>query len=238
MTSLSIILPTLNEESVLPRTLAALKSGDTGGRCELIVVDGGSMDSTVSLARAAGAKVIESPRGRGRQMNAGAAAAMGGILLFLHADTLLPADFPYLIETAIGRPGTAGGAFSLAIDSPAAGLAAVAKLANLRSRLLHLPYGDQALFTTRRMFATVGGFPEFVIMEDFVFVRRLGKLGKIVILPEKATTSARRWQNMGILRTTLINQIIVGGYCLGVSPLTLARWYQRLRGLGRARAEG
>ena len=234
MTSISVIIPALNEEAVLALTLAALARGDTGGRCEPIVVDGGSTDATASIARAAGAKVIESPRGRGRQMNSGAAGAAGDILLFLHADTMLPADFPQLIEQALSGPGIAGGAFSLGIDSPAKSLAAIAGLANLRSRLLRLPYGDQALFTTREMFAAAGGFPELPIMEDFVFVRRLGKLGKISILPARAITSARRWQNMGVIRTTLINQVIVGGYCLGVPPTTLAGWYRRLRGLGRS----
>ena len=231
--TISVIIPTLNEERVLGPTLAALQMGSSAGRCELIVVDGGSSDSTVSLARAAGARVIESPRGRGRQMNAGAAAASGGILLFLHADTLLPAGFSQLIEEALAKPGVAAGAFSLAIDSRTKGLAAIAFLANLRSRFLHLPYGDQALFTTKNIFVAVGGFPEIAIMEDYVFVRQLHKLGRIVILPAKATTSARRWQNMGILRTTVINQFIVGGYAIGVPPAALARWYQRLRGVDK-----
>lgn len=231
--TISVIIPTLNEEHVLERTLAALQNGSSAGRCEPIVVDGGSSDATVTLARAAGAKVIESPRGRGCQMNAGAAVSSGDILLFLHADTLLPVDFPHLIEETLVRPGIAAGAFSLAIASREKSLAAIAYLANLRSRFLHLPYGDQALFTSKRIFAEAGGFPEIAIMEDYVFVRRLHKLGRIVILPAKATTSARRWQNMGILRTTLINQLIVGGYAMGVPPVTLAKWYRRLRGVGK-----
>ena len=233
--TISVIIPTLNEERVLGRTLAALHNGSSAGRCELIVVDGGSSDATVTLARTAGARVIESPRGRGRQMNAGAAVASGDMLLFLHADTLLPVDFLHLIEETLARPGIAAGAFSLAIASRTKSLAAIAFLANLRSRFLHLPYGDQALFTTRTMFAAVDGFPEIAIMEDYIFVRRLHKLGRIVILPAKAITSARRWQNMGILRTTLINQLIVGGYAVGVPPATLARWYQRLRGIDRSK---
>jgi rSAM/selenodomain-associated transferase 2 len=227
----AVIIPTLNEERVLGRTLAAVAGSSN---CELIVVDGGSSDDTVAIARAAGAKIVESPRGRGRQMNAGAAAASAATLLFLHADTLLPADFPQLIHAALSKPGVAAGAFSLAIDSEAKSLATVAFFANLRSRFLHMPYGDQALFTTRRMFAAVGGYPEMAIMEDFVLVRQLQKRGRIVILPEKAVTSARRWRNIGPLRTTLINQVIVCGYILGVPSTTLAGWYQRLRGVANS----
>lgn len=233
MTTISVVIPTLNEEPVLARTLATLQ-GVAEDAFELLVVDGGSADATVALARAAGARIIESPKGRGRQLNAGAAAASGGILLFLHADTLLPARFDRLIEAALAGPGVAAGAFSLAIDSPAKSLAAIAALANLRSRLLNLPYGDQALFITKEKFLAAGGFPEIAIMEDFVFTRQLRKLGRIAILPARATTSARRWQNIGVLRTTLINQLIVGGYAVGVPPSTLARWYQRLRGLGKS----
>jgi rSAM/selenodomain-associated transferase 2 len=229
---ISIIIPTLNEEQVLGKTLCRLQNAKNSANCELIIVDGGSSDATLSIAQKAGCKTISSPRGRGRQMNSGAAAAMGEVLLFLHADTLLPDNFPGLILNATNQPGIAAGAFSLAIDSPSKVLATIACLANLRSRRLRLPYGDQALFTTRTMFAAIGGFPEIEIMEDFVFIQKIKKIGKIVILPERATTSARRWQNMGIIRTTLINQLIVCGYSLGVPPVKLAGWYRRLRGIG------
>ncbi|MCP4337958.1 MAG: glycosyltransferase family 2 protein [Desulfobulbaceae bacterium] len=229
-TALSIIIPTLNEEDVLGKTLARLQHKKN---CEVIVVDGGSSDTTLALAEKYGCKIIASPKGRGKQMNLGADQAMGEVLLFLHADTLLPDNFPGLILATITRPGIAAGAFSLAIDSSSKSLATIAYLANLRSRFLHLPYGDQALFTTRSMFNAIGGFPEMEIMEDFVFMRKIKKEGKIVILPERATTSARRWQNIGIIRTTLINQLIVCGYSLGVPPAMLARWYRRMRGLGK-----
>jgi len=228
--ALSIIIPTLNEEDVLGKTLTRLQ---VKKNCEVIVVDGGSSDATLTLARNAGCKIISSPKGRGRQMNLGAAKATGEVLLFLHADTLLPDNFPALILGAISRPTIAAGAFSLAIDSPSKSLAAIAFLANLRARFLHLPYGDQALFATRTMFNTIGGFPEMEIMEDFVFIQNIKKEGKIIILPERATTSARRWQNMGIIRTTLINQLIVCGHSLGVPPTTLARWYRRMRGVSK-----
>ncbi len=228
--ALSVIIPTLNEEQVLGQTLAQLRDQEN---CEVIIVDGGSCDTTIALARASGCRIISSTRGRARQMNVGAAAASGEVLLFLHADTLLPVNFTRLILDAVRLPSVAAGAFSLAIDSPAISLAIIAWFANLRSRLLQLPYGDQALFVSKRMFDAIGGFPEMAIMEDFVFMRKLKEEGKILILPERATTSARRWQNIGVVRTTLINQCIVCGYSLGIPPATLAGWYQRMRGVSR-----
>ncbi len=181
------------------------------------------------------AESFPAPRGRARQMNCGAAEARGEVLLFLHADTLLPDNFPGLIMDAVNQPAVAAGAFSLAIDSPSKRLAAIAWAANLRSRLLHLPYGDQAIFIRRSMFNSIGGFPEMEIMEDFVFIRNSKREGKLIILPDCATTSARRWENMGIIRTTLINQLVICGYSLGVPAKVLSRWYRRLQGVGSHR---
>lgn len=231
--TLSIIIPTLNEEQVLGKTLTRLEDQNNSEVIEVIVVDGGSSDTTLALAESGGCRTIASAKGRGRQMNAGAAAARGEVLLFLHADTLLPDNFSQLILDAVCRPSFAAGAFSLAIDSPARSLATIAWFANLRSRVLQLPYGDQALFVNKSMFDALGGFPEMAIMEDFVFIRKIKKAGKIIILPEPVMTSARRWQNIGILRTTLINQAIVCGYSLGIPPATLAGWYRRMRGVGK-----
>ncbi len=225
---ISIIIPTLNEQENLGHTLTPLRN--ISG-CEVIIVDGGSSDGTVSFAREGGFKAIDSSRGRSRQMNRGAAAATAEIMLFLHADTVLPANFEQLVIETLARPDIVAGAFSLGFDSQAWSLACIAWGANLRSRFLHLPYGDQALFTSRSCFFAVGGFPEMEIMEDFVFIERIRKQGRIAILPEKVRTSSRRWQNLGILRTTLINQLILCGHSLGVSPATLAKWYQRMRGL-------
>jgi rSAM/selenodomain-associated transferase 2 len=227
---ISIIIPTVNEEANLRRTLMPLQNQNS---CEVIIVDGGSIDATISLARGAGFKTITSPRGRSKQMNAGAAAATGEVLLFLHADTLLPDNFPQLIFDILARPKVTAGAFSLSFDDDAKSLYLIAWCANLRSRFFQLPYGDQALFTSRKCFDDIDGFPDMEIMEDFVFIKRLRKLGRIAILPEKVITSARRWQNFGILRTTLINQLIVSGHKLGVRPATLAKWYQRMRGISQ-----
>ena len=225
---LAVIIPALNEEEQLPATLANL-AGDPS--LEIVVADGGSTDDTVALARAAGCRVIGGPRGRGRQLNAGVAAPTAELLLFLHADTRLPPRFGESVEQTLARREVALGAFSLAIDSDAPSLALLARLATLRSRWFSLPYGDQALFTTRARFGQVGGFPEIEIMEDFVFVRRMRRVGRIVTLPGRATTSARRWHNLGVAKTTLINQVIVCGYAAGVKPARLARWYRRLKGV-------
>jgi rSAM/selenodomain-associated transferase 2 len=225
---LAVIIPTLNEAQGLPGTLAPLLAQPD---IEVIIVDGGSSDATPALAETAGCRVLKAPRGRGWQMNVGAAATTAPMLLFLHADTLLPPTFKGRIAETLNRPGVSVGAFSLAFSGRHPKLAVIAHLANLRSRLLGLPYGDQALFTTRRLFARVGGYPEMEIMEDVVFVRRLSRLGRVVILPEIAITSARRWQNLGLLRTTALNQLILLGYALGVPTANLARWYQRLRGV-------
>jgi rSAM/selenodomain-associated transferase 2 len=226
--SLAVIIPVLNEQEKLPATLAALSAEPS---LEIAVVDGGSSDNTVALARSAGCRVIAGLPGRGCQMNAGVAGTSAELLLFLHADTLLPPRFAESVKQTLARREVALGAFSLAIDSDVRGLTLLARLANLRSRWLGLPYGDQALFTTRERFGLVGGFPEIEIMEDFVFVRRMRQFGRIVTLPERVTTSARRWHNMGTLQTTLINQLIVCGYVVGVKPARLARWYRRLKGV-------
>ncbi|MEE4313089.1 MAG: TIGR04283 family arsenosugar biosynthesis glycosyltransferase [Desulfofustis sp.] len=226
--ALAVIIPALNEEEQLPATLDAL-SGEPS--LEIVVADGGSTDTTVALARSAGCRVVGGPPGRGRQLNIGVAASTAELLLFLHADTRLPPGFAATVEQTLARREVALGAFSLAIDSNAPSHVLLARLANLRSRWLSLPYGDQALFTTRMRFEQVGGFPEIEIMEDFVFVRRMRRVGRIVTLPERATTSARRWHNLGVVQTTLINQLIVCGYAAGVKPARLARWYRRLRGV-------
>ncbi len=221
--SISIIIPTLNESGNIARQAQAL--ADAG--CEVIVVDGGSGDGTVEAAEKAGFKVLSSPPGRGRQLNLGAQAATGDILLFLHADTRLPSGFASTVITAVHGSGCSVGAFRLAIDEPSPALRFIASCANLRSRLLHLPYGDQALFTARSTFDKAGGFAELAIMEDFFFVKKAQKLGPVCITDEYVTTSARRWKRKGIVRTTLVNQVMVAGYYLKIPPEKLALLYDR-----------
>lgn len=222
--SISIIIPTLNEAQNLPRTLTALQ---TIPSVELIVVDGGSVDDTVSVAKAWETKVMCSPVcGRANQMNLGAAMAQGDILLFLHADTCLPDGFDDLVRQTLMQPKVIAGAFELAIDGQTAGLRLVEWGVKLRSRFCQMPYGDQALFMSADTFRAIGGFPPLPIMEDFELVQRLKQRGRIAIVPEAVLTSGRRWQTLNVFRTTLINQCIIVGYLLGVSPARLAVWYR------------
>ncbi|MEO0407521.1 MAG: TIGR04283 family arsenosugar biosynthesis glycosyltransferase [Cyanobacteria bacterium P01_A01_bin.135] len=230
--TLSIIIPVLNEAPHIQRTLATLRQQTQEARgVEIIVVDGGSDDHTIELVRASGVKLIGSPPGRAQQMNAGAAIASGNILLFLHGDTHLPKRFITRIrQTLPDQPSPGGpvaGAFSLKIQGEQLGLRLVEWGVRWRSRL-GLPYGDQALFVRSDCFRALGGFADLQIMEDFELVRRLQRQGKITILPEAVATSARRWETLGIVRTTLINQLVVLGYLLGVPPAALHRWYRQL----------
>jgi rSAM/selenodomain-associated transferase 2 len=165
-------------------------------------------------------------------MNRGAAAARGEILLFLHADCLLPEGFVDRIHSALAADHTAAGAFRLAIDAPHLSMRVLEKLVYWRSQFLQMVYGDQALFVTAAMFHALGGFPELPLMEDFEFVRRLRRYGRIAVLDQAVTTSARRWQRLGLIRTTVINQLIVAAYLLRVDPERLARWYRRAGEMG------
>lgn len=233
MEIISIIIPTLNEEKHLPATLAGLAKRKN---LELIVVDGGSKDKTRETAAALGARVILSSPGRGHQLNRGTEVSEGELLLFLHGDTILPQNFSDAVRKTM-KNGCAAGAFSLRIDSPAKRLAMIAGCANLRSRLFGMPYGDQGIFTCRQNIEKIGGFQEVPIMEDFIFMRSIRKLGKIHILKDAVSTSSRRWDNMGIVRTTCINQIIIAGYWCGVPLPTLAEIYQRMKGTAPKRRE-
>jgi rSAM/selenodomain-associated transferase 2 len=224
---ISIIIPTLNEAAAIVRTLSHLEGVEN---LEVIVVDGGSIDETAGLAGSRGAKVIQSNPGKAVQMNTGAAAATGDIIVFLHADTLLPEEFGPQIVSALKKDGVAAGAFRLAIDSTGAGIRIIEGMTNLRSRLLRLPYGDQALFMKKSQFEKIGGFPELPIMEDFILIRRLKRRGKIAIVPAAVVTSPRRWLHMGLLKTWLINQLIIIAYYLGTPPERLNRWYRREAG--------
>lgn len=223
---LSIIIPTLNEAAVIGETLRALHEslGDDASSTDIIIADGGSDDDTPAIARSLGARVIDAPRGRGPQQNAGALAASAGVLLFLHADTRLPAGFAPVVSRTLAARGVAAGAFSLAIDAPGRSLRVIEALANGRSRLLRQPWGDQAIFTRAGTFREAGGFPDWPLMEDVALVRRLRRRGRIELLSLAATTSARRWTTRGVWRTTLLNQACLAAYTLGVPPHRIARW--------------
>ncbi len=220
---ISIIIPTLNEAASITATLEHICNLPN---VEVIVADGGSNDQTAELARAKGATVIHCNRGRGKQMNAGAALASGEVLLFLHADTRLPDGFVDHVWQTL-REGNSGGAFRLRIGAQGWMLRMVEFAANLRSSWLQLPYGDQAIFVNASNFFSLGGFQNWPLMEDYDFCRRLRKTGRIVLAPASVTTSPRRWQRLGALRTTLTNLACVIAFRFGVSPLTLAGWYRR-----------
>lgn len=219
---LSIIIPTLNERD----NVRELLSGGLGRDADVIVADGGSADGTPELAESLGAKVVRTGRGRARQCNGGAAAAGGRHLLFLHADTRLPGGFRTIVSAVLSDRTVAAGAFLLKIDSPAPGLRIIEALADFRSRAMGMPYGDQALFLRAETFRDVGGFPDLPIMDDFELVRRLRGRGRVLTLPVPVRTSARRWERLGVLRTTIRNQGMILGYLLGVPPERLARWYR------------
>ncbi|PLZ94146.1 glycosyltransferase [Fischerella thermalis CCMEE 5196] len=223
-TIISIIIPTLNEAENIK---AALTSTQLSNHIEIIVVDGGSQDETVNIAESFGVKVISAAAGRAKQMNAGAAVASGEILLFLHADTCLPLGFDVMVRQALAQPGVVAGAFALRIGAEQPSLRVVEWGVNVRSRFLQMPYGDQAIFLTKKIFNHVGGFPELPIMEDFEFMRHLRKLGKITLIPVPVITSARRWLKKGIWQTTFINQIVIIAYFLGISPQRIRSWYRQ-----------
>lgn len=221
---LSVIVPALDEAGIIAPTLArAAEATDV----EVIVVDGGSTDRTRVVAVNAGAAVIDAAAGRAIQMNVGAAAARGEILVFLHADTRLPAGYDLETRRVLDDDGVAAGAFRLRIDGSRRAFRLIERAVNLRSRRLGLPYGDQALFLRRRTFDAAGGFPEIPVMEDFAFVRRVRRLGRVRLARSAVLTSPRRWERHGVWRVTARNQVAIAGFMLGVEPARLARMLGR-----------
>ncbi|MGJ3251700.1 MAG: TIGR04283 family arsenosugar biosynthesis glycosyltransferase [Elainellaceae cyanobacterium] len=221
--TVSVIMPVLNEEHTIGHSVAGALAEPN---IEVIVVDGGSRDRTIEVAQAAGAIVISALAGRASQMNAGAQAAQGDMLLFLHADTRLPDGFATEIRQTLAKTRVIAGAFQLRIDGTAPGLNLIEWGVKWRSRLCQLPYGDQAIFLESSTFQRVGGFPDLPIMEDFELIRRLRPLGTIAIAPSAVITSGRRWDKLGVLKTTVINQLIIVAYLLGMPIDRIARWYR------------
>jgi hypothetical protein len=219
---LSVVIPARNEAGGIARAIASARGA---AQVEIIVADGGSTDDTIAVARQAGATVISCTGGRGAQMNAGAALARGDVLLFLHADTVLPPEYQHHIQDVLAAGATVG-AFRLSIDNAHWPLRFVASCANLRSRWFHLPYGDQALFVSSESFLRLDGFRRWPLMEDYDFCRRARRCGRIGIAPIAVTTSDRRWRSRGIVRTTLTNWLCIIGFKLGVPIDRLAAWYR------------
>ena len=220
---ISIVVPVLNEAGGIVQALERLQEFRARG-AEIIVVDGGSDDGTVRLAQPLADCVTTAARGRGAQMNAGAGKASGDILLFLHADTQLPPSAPDLIAAAIAG-GARWGRFDVRIDGSSGGLALVAFMMNWRSRLTGIATGDQAIFVTREAFQACGGFPAIPLMEDIVFSDSLRRVARPACLREKVTTSGRRWEKHGLLRTILTMWWLRLRFHFGASPDDLAREY-------------
>jgi len=222
---LSVVIPTLNEGETLRATIAAARSSDV----ELVVVDGGSTDGTLAVADELADRVLTSSRGRAIQLNAGARATVGDVLLFLHADTLLPTGYVVAVRTALADPACVGGRFDVTLDADGKAYRVIERLINLRSRLTGIATGDQAMFVQRAVFDALGGFPNLPLMEDLALSRKLKQSGHVAALRARVVSSARRWQRHGVVRTVLLMWLLRAAYYLGVSPLYLARIYSSAR---------
>ncbi|MDD5030126.1 MAG: TIGR04283 family arsenosugar biosynthesis glycosyltransferase [Rhodoferax sp.] len=222
---LTIVMPVLNEAAGIAATLQALLPLQARG-VQIMVVDGGSTDDTVLRVRAAGVQVLDAPRGRALQMNAGAQHAAGHLLLFLHADTVLPDQADTLIEKALASGPEVWGRFDVRIAGRSRLLRLIAALMNWRSRWSGIATGDQALFMTRAAFGQVGGFPDQALMEDIEMSSRLLKLSRPACLQAQVTTSGRRWESRGVWRTVLLMWRLRLAYWFGVAPQQLAQRYQ------------
>ena len=224
---LSIIIPALNEASQLCATLALLRALQTRGH-EVIVVDGGSNDSSVAIARERADRVIvDSARGRAPQMNAGAAVASGDVLLFLHADTRLPEQGDVLIDGALCDDTTVWGRFDVRLSGDAFLLRIVEFLMNRRSRMSSIATGDQAIFVRRAVFVQLGGYPDIPLMEDIALCKLLKKRSRPANLSAQVVTSSRRWEQGGMIRTIVLMWRMRLAYAMGASPHRLAQLYQQ-----------
>ncbi|KAG1653450.1 hypothetical protein FOA52_010701 [Chlamydomonas sp. UWO 241] len=252
-TRFSVIIPTLNEAEHIRETVGSARA-DSSSDVEIIVVDGGSSDKTKALARAAGAKVLSAPRGRGTQLNAGWRACRGEWCIFLHGDSQLPPNFQRLVGDAVGAT-TADGAQRRWFGAEPKGRARWGAFRTIetefhdtlsgrvlsfgvamRMQLLHMPYGDQAIFVERKTLQELGGFRDWPFLEDYEMVRRLRSVSAPAIVPAALATSGRRWATVGFLRTWALNQAVLAGYHTGVDIDTLGRWYQSWRYVGDAAA--
>jgi rSAM/selenodomain-associated transferase 2 len=224
MPKLSVIIPTLNEADVIGRTLVALAPIRSRGH-EVLVVDGGSCDATLSAVGGFADQVLSAPAGRARQMNAGAAAATGHVLWFVHADTRVPADADQRIGHAV-KSGALWGHFDVQLAGRQLLLRLVERMMNLRSRITGVATGDQGMFVRRDVFEQLGGFPDIDLMEDISLSRSLKRLARPCSIRCTVVTSSRRWENHGVLRTIVLMWRLRLAYALGADPAVLARRYR------------
>lgn len=223
---IAVVIPALNEEENIAATV---RSAIAPAVVEIVVVDGGSEDGTVAIAEQVGARVVSSARGRARQLNAGAAASRGDVLLFLHADTLLPRGFDRAVASALSDPDVAGGRFDIDLQPSSPLIWLTARLISARSRLSRIATGDQALFVRRAVFEAMGGFPDQPIMEDLAFSIDLKRRGRIACLRERVVSSSRRWRKDGVVRTILLMWSMRFLYFCGASPAWLREFYADTR---------
>ena len=222
----SIVIPVWREEAIIVSTIAHVHALDPGGRCEVIVVDGDPSGSTRRAIHDDGVVVLTSEKGRGVQLNAGAAAARGGILVFLHADTRLPEGALDEIDAALRDPGVVGGAFALRFDSTRRVYRFMSWVVTRMTRLNRRPYGDQAIFLRKNELEKLGGFAPVPIMEDVDLVGRIRRAGgRMRMLDTPVLTSCRRMDAEGIVRRVATNLVMTALFRLGVSPQRLSRWY-------------
>ena len=217
-------MPVLDEAEHVVDALSALAPLRARG-AEVIAVDGGSHDDTAALARPHGDRVIEAPRGRAAQMNAGAAVARGDVFLFLHADTRLPAGADRLVLDGLASSGRAWGRFDVQIEGAHPLFPVIAAFMNTRSRATGIMTGDQAMFVSRDAFAAAGGFPNIALMEDITFARNLKRVSRPLCLRARVTTSGRRWEKRGVVRTVLLMWRLRLAYFFGAKPDALAKRY-------------
>lgn len=225
LTRISIVIPALNEAAGIAETLRPLQPLRARGH-EVIVVDGGSTDATVEIARSLADRVIASQPGRAHQQSAGVEAAGGDVLLFLHADTLLPPDADRVVIDGLMRSGRGWGRFDVRLSGRRPALRMVERMMNLRSRATGIATGDQAIFVGRDWFRRAGGFPRIPLMEDVALSTALRRLGPPLCLRERVVTSSRRWEERGVLRTILLMWRLRAEYALGADPARLARRYR------------
>ena len=212
---LTVIVPVYNEADILQKNQEYFQR--LGGLCDLIFVDGCSRDQTLKWIPAR-ARVLTAPKNRARQMNAGAAAARQDVLLFLHADAMIPEEYFQKIEAAVQSGGSIGGCLSQVLDDPAWIYRWIALTGNVRAKIFKIFYGDQGIFVRKDIFLSVGGFPEVKICEDILFTKRLRNAGNVGILPFPVICSARRWKRRGILKTFFVNARITAALMLGAHP--------------------
>lgn len=219
-------MPARNEARIIEASLTRLREWRAHGH-EVIVVDGSSSDATAALARPHCDRVLQSEPGRARQMNAGAAVARGELFLFLHADTCLPAGAEADLISMLGGSVTAWGRFDVALDAPGSAFRVIETMMNARSRCAGIATGDQGIFVTRALFLRAGGFPPIALMEDIALSSRLRRACRPVCLRTRVTTSARRWQEHGVITTIIEMWLLRLAFFLRVSPAALRAVYER-----------